>query len=163
MRSRRGFTLIEALIVMAILTILGALVYPKLADLTADVPVSTMSATVRQIREQINYHAAIGDVPLSFEGFPSIVDEVWFAKRDLPPDAWTYEPLKIQVVHGPKNADQPNKKSFNVKPNGTAAGHTAWYNAANGSFCALVPRRGSEDEIRDAFILVNGVSGVGSG
>ncbi len=162
MRSRRGFTMIETLIVMAILMVIGALVYPQVSDLTSDVPASSMSATVRQIREQINYHAAVGDVPLSFEGFPSTVEEAWF-RRGLPRDAWTHRPLKIQVVHGPKNAGEPNKKSFNVKPDGTAAGHTAWYNAANGSFCALVPRRGSEDEILDTFNLVNGGAGVGSG
>ena len=45
---------------------------------------------------------------------------------------------------------------FNVSPNGQATGHTAWYNAANGSFCVKVPNHGSEDDIQELFHRVNG-------
>ena len=42
-----------------------------------------------------------------------------------------------------------------MKKDGTAAGHTAWYNAANGSFCAKVPKVGTNDKILATFNVVN--------
>ncbi len=155
---RSAFTLIEVLITMSILMVLSALVYASVMSFTEDVPASTMSGTVHQIRQQIYYHASIGDVPMSMEGYPSTVDQTWFNRGMLPADVWTSQPLNVQVVHGPKQSSQPNKKTFNIKPDGTAAGHTAWYNAANGSFVVLVPRRGSEDAMLSTFNTVNGTS-----
>ncbi len=156
MRSRRGFTLIELFIAMAIVLVLAAIIYPLLMDVTGDVESVTMAATVRTVRQRIQVHASMGDTPLSTEGYPNQVDPAWFPRLALPRDAWTLRPLFVQVVHGPKTATEPNNKTFNLKPNGLAAGHTAWYNAANGSFCAKVPNRGSEDDMLERFRRVNG-------
>ncbi len=156
MRSSHGFTLIELLIVIAILAILAAIVYPLAMDATGNVESVTMAATVRTVRERIGLHGSTGDTPLSTEGYPNQVDPDWFPRRALPRDVWTRRPLFIQVVHGPKQATEPNNKTFNLRSDGLAAGHTAWYNAANGSFCVKVPNRGSEDDIREMFLRVNG-------
>lgn len=155
MRCRRGFTMIEVLIGMSILMVLTALVYPRVTVMSDDVPAATMRATVVQVRRQISYHGFLDDVPLSNEGFPNDIKPSWFRCGALPHDAWVLQPLKIQVVHGPKNATEPNKKTFKVS-SGKATGHTAWYNAANGSFVALVPDQGSEDDILELFDYVNG-------
>ena len=156
MRRRRGITLIELLIVMAILAILAAIVQPMILDATGDVESITMAATVRAVRQRIEIHGSSGDTSLSIEGYPNQIVSNWFPRGVLPRDAWTRRPLFIQVVHGPKQATEPNSKTFNVRPDGQAAGHTAWYNAANGSFCVKVPNRGSEDDIQELFHLVNG-------
>ncbi len=156
MRSSHGFTLIELLIVIAILAILAAIVYPLVVDAIGDVESVTMATTVRTVRERIELHGSTGDTLLSTEGYPNQIDPDWFTRRALPRDVWTHRPLFIQVVQGPKQATEPNNKTFNLRPGGLAAGHTAWYNAANGSFCAKVPNRGSEDEMLERFRRVNG-------
>ncbi len=63
--------------------------------------------------------------------------------------------MDVQVVHGPKTATEPPQMSFHQKADGSSAGHDAWYNASNGSFCALVPASGSDAEIRGLFDLIN--------
>ena len=155
MRNRAGFTLIEVLIVMSIMLILSAVVYPAYRELKVGTEGKTMAVTVRQVREQIRLHASIADGPLSFDGFPEEVDPAWFPGHRLPRDLWTFREFNIQVVAGPKVATAPNNKTFNLKPDGSAAGHTAWYNKANGAFCIKVPNQGSEDHIHDVFDLVN--------
>ena len=159
MRSHSGFTLIEVLIVMALLTILSAIAYPKLHMLQVDTEGRAMAATVRHVREQIQLHASIADVPLSYDGYPSHIDPAWFPGHILPRDPWTYKQLKIQIVEGPKDATEPNNKTFRINGNGGIAGHSAWYNRSNGAFCIKVPDAGSEDDIQEMFHLVNRYSG----
>jgi prepilin-type N-terminal cleavage/methylation domain-containing protein len=156
MTKRHGFTLMEVLIVMAILLVLAAVVYPLVADVNDLARPATMAATVRQVREKIIYHTGLGDGPMSAEGYPNRVDPAWFTNGKMPVDAWTGWPLSVQVVHGGKDATGPNSESFVVTPNGRPAGHTAWYNAANGSFCVKVPRVGTEEERRALFAQING-------
>lgn len=155
MRNRAGFTLIEILIVMSIMLVLSGIVYPKFIELKIDAEGRTMAVTVRQVRAQIQLHASIADGPLSAEGFPNKIDPAWFPGERLPRDLWTFREFKVQVVAGPKDATAPNNKTFNLKADGTAAGHTAWYNKANGSFCVKVPNLGSEDHIQEVFLLAN--------
>ena len=158
MRRRSAFTLIDTLIAMSIMSILAAIVYPQMADAT-DLSADTgMEMVVTQIRKMITYHAAIRDVPVSTEGFPNQIAPSWFRLGRLPADGWTRSTLRIQTVHGGKDAKYPNKKSFVVRPDGLPAGNTAWYNASNGSFCVYVPKIGTDAEIEAAFNAVNGVA-----
>ena len=158
MRRRSAFTLIDTLIALAIMSILATIVYPQMADAT-DLGADTgMSALVAQIRHMIAYHAAVRDVPVSREGLPNQISPSWFRMGRLPDDGWTHSALEIQTVHGGKSKKYPNQKSFVVRPDGRAAGHTAWYNASNGSFCVLVPRIGTDAQIEAAFNAVNGVA-----
>lgn len=165
MQSRRGFTLVEILIVMSILSILAALVYPALTDLTVDAKRAAVVMTVHNVRDRIQLHTSIGDVALSPSGHPTKVESNWFPGWRLPSDPWTSEQLKIQVVTGPKTATEPNNKTFRINPNGKATGHTAWYNKSNGSFCVKVPDRGSEQDILELFHAINdpgsGLANVG--
>ena len=52
MRSRRGFTLIELFIAMAIVLVLAAIIYPLLMDVTGDVESVTFLET--QLRSDFN-------------------------------------------------------------------------------------------------------------
>jgi prepilin-type N-terminal cleavage/methylation domain-containing protein len=156
MRSRAGFTLIEILIAMAIVVILSAVAYPKFVGLRSDAEGAMMATTVHRVRQKIQLHMSIADVALSPEGYPDEVHPAWFPGRNLPRDPWTYTQLKIQVVAGPKDASEPNNKTFTLKKDGSFTGHTAWYNKANGAFCLKVPDTGSEDDILDMFRLING-------
>ena len=157
MRQRSAFTFIEVMIVVAILAILAGIVYPMVIGLGDAASATVMKATVRHIRQKIALHSALGDVPMTREGFPKDIHPDWFNSGHIPLHAWTGRPMKLQVVNGGKTAPEPNNQSYIVQPDGDAAGHTAWYNASNGSFCALVPKIGTAAEIRGLFNLVNSI------
>lgn len=164
MPRRHGFTLIEVLIAMAITVVLTGLVYPLVADVGDLAGPASMAATVRQVREKVIYHTVLGDGPMSAEGYPNGIEPSWFNTGVLPADVWTGEPLKVQVVHGSKDATYPTGHvSFVIKPDGRPGGHTAWYNASNGSFCALVPKEGTKDEQMELFRRINGCRADGNG
>lgn len=150
MSNRSAFTLIDTLIALVITAILATMVIPRARDFTGLGESAAMAATVNQVRSAIRFHAAIGDVELSTEGFPKEIHESWF-RGQLPSSHWTGEPFKIQTVHGPKERRSPNKKTYDP---GSGA-PTAWYNASNGSFCAYVPKGAvlNEDAL---FEAVNG-------
>ena len=124
---------------------------------------AVMASTVRQVREQIVYRAGLGDGPMSAQGFPNGIEPAWFAARGMPQDVWTNQPLNVQVVHGPKDATAPSNETFVIKPDGRPAGHTAWYNAANGSFCVKVPKKGTPQQQQELFARVNGLRSVRDG
>ncbi len=150
MSNRSAFTLIDTLIALVITAILASMVLPRARQLTGLSETAAMAETVRLVRSAIRYHAAVGDVEVSKEGFPKEIHESWF--RGQPPQSyWTGEPFKIQTVHGPKERRSPNKKTYDP---GSGA-PTAWYNASNGSFCAYVPKGAvlNEDAL---FEAVNG-------
>ena len=157
MRQRSAFTFIEIMITLAILGILAAIFYPMVVDLGVISSARVMQATVRHVREKISLHAVI-DPPdeRTREGYPRDIKDEWFSSGRLPLHSWTRKPMKVQIVNGPKTARIPNNYTYQVRPDGTSAGHDAWYNAANGSFCAFVPHNGTDAEIRGMFNLING-------
>ncbi len=156
MRKRSAFTIIEILIVSAILVVIAGIAYPLVAGIPRNVQTVTMTGVVRLIRQKILYHAAVGDVPLSMEGYPNTIDPEWFRNGLIPRDVWTKRPLKIQTVHGSKDRTVPNHKTFKLPHSNGVGEHTAWYNAATGAFVALVPKIGSDADMREMFNLVNG-------
>lgn len=156
MRKRSAFTIIEILIVSAILVVIAGIAYPLVAEIPRNVQTSTMTGVVRLIRQKILYHAAVGDVPLSKEGYPNTIDPAWFRNGLLPQDVWTRRPLNIKTVHGSKGMTVPKNKTFKLPHSNRVGKHTAWYNAATGAFVALVPKMGSEADTREMFNLVNG-------
>ena len=156
MRKRSAFTIIEILIVSAILVVIAGIAYPLVAGIPRNVQTVTMTGVVRLIRQKILYHAAVGDVPLSKEGYPNTIDPGWFTNGLIPQDVWTRRPLKIQTVHGAKDQTIPRDKTFKLPSSNGVGELTAWYNAATGAFVARVPKIGSEADMREMFNLVNG-------
>ena len=152
MRTRRGFSLIEIMMTMAIVMVVSGLVYPQLSDLVNVAPTTTMSFAVRQIRQQIAFHREVGDCPMSLEGNPTDVDGRWFPRGQLPIDPWTQKPLKVQVVQANHPEPNPSQMSFQLGSNA----HTAWYNSRTGTFFVKVPKRGTNEEIEALFWQING-------
>lgn len=156
MSARRGFTIVELMIVLTIVFILVGIAYPIMNGVEEQAETTAMAMTVRRVRQQIWYHATVGDTPLSGGGYPEGVRPTWFEEDTLPAHPATGEPLKLQEVSGGKSEIYPNQKSFNVNERkNSAAGHTAWYNRANGAFCLKVPREGSPEQILARFYEVN--------
>ena len=130
MRKRSAFTIIEILIVSAILIVIAGIVYPLLAEIPRNVQTVAMTGVIRLIRQKILYHAAVGDVPLSQEGYPNTIDPAWFRNGLLPQDVWTKRPLKIQTVHGSKDRTIPNHQTFKHPRSHSVGAHTACSTAA---------------------------------
>lgn len=155
MPKRLGFTLFEVLGVVVILGILGGIAYPQFAGIGKLSRPLTMAATVKQIREMIAYHAALGDVPASIGGYPLDLDRRWFPLEQWPRHTWTQQPLNIEIVDGDWDEVYPEAMHFDVdEPRALSA----WYNATNGEFCVLVPDYGTSKEIEEMFHLVNGTN-----
>lgn len=130
---RSAFTLIELLIILAVLGILAAIAVPMYSDSSDLARTETMAVNVGEIRTQIITHAAKGDVALSPGGHPTTVDGAWFRNNSLPLHAWTGQPLVLEVVNGGAGEMYPAQKTF------AGAAPNAWYNATNGAFCVRVP------------------------
>lgn len=134
-RTRTAFSLIELLIVFAIIGILAAILIPRFAASEDAGRAQSMASTVRLIRQLIGTHAATADVPLSTGGHPVSIDTGWFPGGELPRHAWSERPIVVQVVAGGANDYYPAGKTFNKSAIGAVS---AWYNTTNGAFCALV-------------------------
>jgi len=144
----RGFTLIEILIVVVILGILAAIVIPRFNESDDLTRTRVMAAGVRHVRALITYHAAARTTTLSSQGFPTTLEASWFRNGTLPDHTWTGEPMIVDIVSGDPNDIYPGTKSFNLA---TAGAVNAWYNTANGSFCALVPAQVNDADTLQLF------------
>src|SRR5262245_42979558 len=122
MRPRTGFSLMETLLVVAIMMGLTALLYPLVNAADDTGHIIAAAATARQVRQQIALHAAIRDGPTSPEGYPAAIDPKWFAGHRLPTDPWTLNPIAVQVVAGPDTVIAPNQLTFELGGNNTAVG-----------------------------------------
>ena len=100
-RARRGFTLMEVLLVLAILVILGTLVVANFSGIFAASKIKAAKAQFSALETQIDiYQLDIGAYPTSQQGLqalrlapPDLPDPTkWvgpYAKKDIPPDPWT--------------------------------------------------------------------------
>ena len=151
---RRAMTLIELLIVLAILGLLAALVYPMMNNSTDLARVEAAASNVNQIRNFILHHAGLHDVPLSSGGYPATISGNWFQSGELPNHSWTERPMIIEVVTVADDVVFPAVKTYNP----TVAGDpNCWYNATNGSFCVRVPPMASDPLTLETFNEANKV------
>ena len=150
MRKPAGYTLIEILAVVTILGILGAIVVPQVSDLGGLSRPRVMASTVRHVRQQITYHAAI-----SSGGYPLDPDPMWFRDGRMPKHLWTDRPIIVESVDGYWDEVYPPEMDFDLADPDAANG---WYNATNGEFCVLVPHQGTDEATEDLFYLVNGTN-----
>lgn len=149
---RRGMTLVELMIVIAMLAILAAVVIPMFGTTSDVARTEAMASNAKQIKSLIVHHAGAKDVPLSPGGFPAVVGGAWFKMGHLPEHSWTGTPLIIETVLQASDVVYPANKTFD--PN-VAGAPNAWYNAANGRFCVRIPAQGSGAATLQLFNDVN--------
>lgn len=97
---KRGFTLIELMVVILIIAILAAMVVPKVVGRTGDAKISKAKADISSLSSSINaFRLDTGRYPSSEEGLqvlrvpPSDVSN-WkgpYINKDIPMDPWNYE------------------------------------------------------------------------
>ncbi len=107
--GRRGFTLMEVLLVLAILVILGTLVVTNFSGVLAGSKVSAAKTQLNAFEQQIDiYQLNVGVYPTTQQGLaalrvapPDLADPTkWtgpYAKKDIPLDPWQ-QPYQYELL-----------------------------------------------------------------
>lgn len=148
----RGMTLVELMIVVAMLAILAAIVIPMFGSTSDMARAETMASNAVQVKSMIIHHAGLRDVPLSAQGYPQSVDGAWFKTSHLPEHSWTGSTMQVEVVNGAAGDVYPGTKTFDPA---IAGAKNAWYNTANGRFVVRVPSQSSAGATLQLFNNVN--------
>lgn len=94
-RKRRGFTLIEILIVVVILGILAAIVVPQFTNASQEATASSIRSQLQTLRGQIELYRVrnSGNLPASFDDLlnPPNGEAPYLTQEPVPPStAWAY-------------------------------------------------------------------------
>lgn len=104
-RSERGFTLIEVLLVMVILTVLAAVVVPKFTKRSEQARVTAARADIANIEVALDaYEVDNGRYPAKSDGLNALVENRsnapnWkgpYLKRGVPEDPWGHPYIYTQ-------------------------------------------------------------------
>jgi general secretion pathway protein G len=150
--KRRAFTLIEILIIVVILGILAAMVFPPYSSLVAESRAKSAASNVQKVREMIEIHSNSGDYPVAPSGHPDDIYSTWFTRDVLPENPWAGEPIVVDVVAAGAADRYPAVKIFDPD---TPGADSAWYNTDNGCFAILVPAQNNDAETLALFNLAN--------
>ena len=84
MRTRKGFTLVEILIVVVILSVLAAIVIPQFSDASGEAKLSALKSNLQTIRSQIELYKIQHnfDLPSSLAGVSFIESMTQKTKKD---------------------------------------------------------------------------------
>ena len=145
-KKKPGFTLVEMLIVISVLGILAALVYPYVAVGKEEAQASAASSTLESLRKQISlYHAERG-------AFPTGIPNDWFAGGKKPTNPFSGEQVATVEVETSKDAARTEPADKIV----TAGTPPIWYNPANG---AVRMRVNSQKTAAETVALYNRING----
>lgn len=150
--GRRGFTLVEVLIVVVIIGILASILVPRYTDSREEAAKSSLTMSVAVIKSQVDlrFHTT--------GSWPATIEADWFAGNHLPKNIEDdFDLPEIEVVSVAGKID-PDEKVID----GDAAG-AFWYNAANGIVRARVQSRASEGETLVYYNDVNKASATDLG
>ncbi len=105
-RRSAGFTLVELLVVLVILTLLASLVGPRLLDQLGGAKAKTARVQIAEVEQALDlYKLDVGRYPTEAEGLRSLVERLgtvngWngpYLKKGLPSDPWNnpyqYKPV----------------------------------------------------------------------
>lgn len=97
--SKGGFTIIELMLVMVILTVLAAVVVPKFTNRSEQARITAANTDISNIEVALeSFEVDMGRYPTSTEGLDALVDEPYstktsswkgpYVKRGIPNDPW---------------------------------------------------------------------------
>ena len=134
-RTKRGFTLVEILIVVIILGILAAIVIPQFTNASSSAKVSSVQSTLQSIRSQIElYKIQHNDTP------PNLTSATGWAYLTGPTDTTgnTSTTVGGVFVNGPYLQQVPsNQLNGNTTITNVVAAGAGWYYTVNGGTYTL--------------------------
>ena len=125
-RRRRGFTLMEVLLVLAILVVLGSLVTVSYVRLQVEANKKSARTQIAMLEEAVNHYTLSVGMP------PNTLDDLLVAppdapvgkwagpyldKSQLPVDPWNH-PFTYELVQDPLNPETSKAKISSAGPNG---------------------------------------------
>jgi len=120
-KNKNAFSLIELLLVMVILTVLGAVIVPKFANRGKQARETAAKTDIRNLEMQIDaFEIDTGRYPTTSEGIgallhaPANVQDDWkgpYLKRGLPTDPWGNE-------YNYRQPGQHNEYGYDLHSNG---------------------------------------------
>jgi len=132
MKVRKGFTLVEILIVVVILGILAAIVIPQFSDASTDAKESALRSNLQTIRSQIELYKIHHNDALPGAGGLSFTNALT-GQSNVDGDSGTdYGPYLKSMPENPFN------DSASVDVDGTVGDDSdGWhFDSSNGDFCA---------------------------
>jgi len=141
-KQRRGFTLVEILIVVVILGILASIVIPQFSSATGQSRAVATASIVRTVQAKVLENYAVGG------SYPATISDDWFVEGSLPINPLaTYQKTPVVLYDAAATSDMTHPAAKIV-----AATGAFWYNPTNGTFRALVP---AEDTLPETLALYN--------
>lgn len=145
-KSRRfqGFTLIELIIIVLILSILGAIVIPKYSIAKDEAAAVALQNNIHVVHQQLVYRQS------TTGQWPTTIDPTWFINSQVPKhpqNSFAVPSVQVQSVPGQQH---PADKTLTA---GSAGAY--WYNPATGNFRARVPAKATAEETLSFYNQVN--------
>lgn len=94
---KKGFTLIELIIVIAILGLLAIFTYPKITSVIENSKIKAREQTIESLKVSLNNYLTIkGDTPTSFTKFDieKLVEEKYVKNKDI------IDPVTDEIIDG---------------------------------------------------------------
>lgn len=143
-----GFTLVELTIVIMILSILAAIVVPKVSQGSDQSRAAVAATTANAVQTKIFEHNAINGA------FPAVIDPTWFVDKSLPVNPWDPAYAGSPIIYDNSAAATDTHPVFKFfRGNGVF-----WYNPKNGRFRALVPPQATLSATLEVYNQSNGVA-----